>query len=81
MSKKQNNVFEGIKAAEFAIGFRTRISKDVAIIDFIHAEEKQIISENEEINKRYISSSIALTKDSASDLIEKLKKFVDENGH
>lgn len=81
MSKKQQIIFEDIKPAEFAIGFRSRIAKEVAIIDFIHAEETQITSEGEEIKKRYISSSIALTKDAANDLIEKLKKFIDENGN
>lgn len=81
MTKKQQFVFKNVKPAEFAMGFRTKIAKDVAIIDFIYAGETEVLSDGTEIKEHYILSSIALTKDTAADLIQNLKKFVEENGN
>lgn len=64
---------KNLKPAEFATGFRTKIAKDVAIIDFVHTE---VFNENEEY---YLISSIAITKDTATDLIKKLQTFVAYN--
>lgn len=72
--KGQVVVFKNIKPAEFAMGFRTKVAKDVAIIDFVHTE-----SPEENVREHHIISSIAITKDIAADLIKKLQAFVDND--
>ena len=67
-------VFKNIKPAEFAMGFRTKVAKEVAIIDFVHTE-----SSEENVREHHIISSIAITKDIATDLIKKLQEFVDND--
>lgn len=72
--KDQLVVFKNIKPAEFAMGFRTKVAKEVAIIDFIHTE-----SPEKNVREHHVISSIAITKDIATDLIKKLQAFVNND--
>lgn len=77
MEKKHKVVFKNTRPAEFAMGFRTKIAKEIAIIDFVHTEEFESFEDN--TKEHHIVSSIAITKDIAADLIKKLQTFVDND--
>ncbi len=79
MSKKHQVIFKNSKSAEFAMGFRTRFTKEVAMIEFIYFNDIKSSDGNLEVRENYVLSSIALTKDTASDLIKKLQVFVNSD--
>lgn len=79
MSKKHQVIFKNSKSSEFAMGFRTKFTKEVAMIDFVYFDDIKSSDGNIDVREHYVLSSIALTKDTASDLIKKLQMFVNSD--
>lgn len=79
MSNNRQVIFKNSKSSEFAMGFRTKMTKEVAMIDFIYFDDIKSSNGNIEVRENYVLSSIAITKDTASDLIKKLQIFVNSD--
>ena len=70
MSEQDNEeLIYRINPPSFPMGFRLGVSKEICIIDFLDMPDE---------NVRKVSYSIALTKETAQDLIDGLKRFVSD---
>lgn len=77
MKASKRTVFKNIKPAEVVMGIRSKQTKDLIMIEcFYYNDIKEEDGENTREN--YMISSLALTRDTAKDLVSHLSDFINK---